>query len=450
MGKIPAPYNRALEIDHDVCIGCSHCIKVCPTEALRVREGKAVIHADWCVDCGECFRVCPTRAIRVMDDDFKQIFDYKYRVLLVPSMFYAQFEEGIPRETITGIIGELGFDEVCAVEQSADTLIEEVNKYVENAEEKPVISTYCPAVTRLIQVRFPALVDHVMLLMPPIEITAQYYKKKYAEKGIREEDLGIFYLTPCIAKIAAVKSPLGGYQSPITGVINMDFFYNKVYLAYRQRRPLTKPIKVNEAVSSKGILYPTTGGEAANVRGHVLAIDGIDNVIDFLEQLENGEINGVDFLELRTCDESCAGGILSLRNRFLVADSMRHAAAETPSTHALVDEYRGCGSDMVHMEKVEPRSMVKYDKNIEEALKKMERARMLKDMLPDIDCGACGAPSCEALAEDVVREGADINSCLFLRTAWEKRGEITMQDANTIMERIWGKDRFDIENNENK
>ncbi len=441
-------YNRALEIQQEVCIGCSHCIKVCPTEALRVRDGKAMIHADWCVDCGECFRICPTRAIRVMDDDFRQIFDYKYRVLLVPSMFYAQFEDKIPRQTITGIIGELGFEEVCAVEQSVDTLIEEENRYVAAAVDKPVISSYCPAVTRLIQVRFPALVDHVMLLMPPIEITAQYYKKKYADMGVPEDEVGIFYLTPCIAKIAAVKSPLGGYRSPITGVINMDFFYNKVYLAYRQRMPVTKPIEVNGAVSSKGILFPATGGEAANVKGHVLAIDGINNVIDFLERLENGEIEGVDFLELRTCDESCAGGILSLRNRFLVADSMRRVAAELPDTHGLVEAYSGCGSGHMRMEKVEPRSMVKYDKNIEEALKKMERARMLKNMLPDIDCGACGAPSCEALAEDVVREGADINACLFLRTAWEIRGELTMEENNTIMERIWGKDRFDIKDDE--
>lgn len=437
-----APYNRALEIVQDVCIGCSHCIKVCPTEALRVRDGKAVIHADWCVDCGECYRVCPTRAIRVMDDDFKQIFDYKHRVLLVPYLFFAQFDETIPREKIYEIIGQLGFDEVCAVEQSVDSLVDDMNKYVA-AARKPVISSYCPAVTRLIQVRFPALVDHVMLLMPPIEITAQYYKRKYADAGVREEELGIFYLTPCIAKIASVKSPVGGYETPVTGVINLDYFYNKVYLAYRQHIPITKTIKVNEALSSRGILFSTTGGEAANVRGRTLAIDGINNVVDFLEQLEDGAINDVDFLELRTCDESCAGGILSLRNRFLVADNMRVTARDMPDSHELVGDYKRYCSAMVHMEKIEPRSMVKYDKNIEAALQKMERARSLKKILPGIDCGACGAPSCEALAEDIVRENADINQCLFLRTAYEKRGEITLQDANTIMESIWGKDRFD-------
>jgi Na+-translocating ferredoxin:NAD+ oxidoreductase RNF subunit RnfB len=435
-------YHRALEITENICIGCSHCIKVCPTEALRVAGGKAGIHADWCIDCGECYRACPTRAIRVMDDDFNKIFDYKHRVLLVPSVFFAQFSESVSRESIYNIIGELGFTEVCAVEQSVDSLIDEINEYVKS-EEKPVISSFCPAVIRLIQVRFPSLVDHIMKLLPPIEITAQYYKKRFERDGISERDYGIFYLTPCIGKIAAVKSPVGGYTSPIHGVINMDFFYNKVYLAYKQRIPITTTIIINSELSSKGVLFPTTGGESSHIKGKTLAIDGMKNVIDFLEMLENEEIKNVDFLEIRACDESCAGGILSHRNRFLTADSLRNYAAKTPETHKLVEDYKNYCSAVVHMDKIEPRSMVKYDRDIEVAIKKMENARELKEMFPGIDCGACGAPSCEALAEDVVRGQADINACIFLRTIFEKRGEITIKEAIKIMEDIWGKERFD-------
>lgn len=435
-------YHRALEITENICIGCSHCIKVCPTEALRVFGGKAGIHADWCIDCGECYRVCPTRAIRVMDDDFNKIFDYKHRVLLVPSVFFAQFSESVPRESIYNIIGELGFTEVCAVEQSVDSLIEEINEYVK-IEEKPVISSFCPAVIRLIQVRFPSLVDHIMKLLPPIEITAQYYKKRFERDGVSDKDYGIFYLTPCIGKIAAVKSPVGGYTSPIHGVINMDYFYNKVYLAYKQRIPITKSIVINSELSSKGVLFPTTGGESSHIKGKTLAIDGMKNVIDFLEMLENEEIKNIDFLEIRACDESCAGGILSHRNRFLTADSLRNYASKTPATHNLIEEYKKFCSAVVHMDKIEPRSMVKYDRDIAIAIKKMENARELKLMFPGIDCGACGAPSCEALAEDVVRGQADINACIFLRTIFEKRGEITIKEAIKIMEEIWGKERFD-------
>lgn len=434
-------YHRALEIMRDVCIGCSHCMKVCPTEALRVSGGKAHIHVDWCIDCGECYRVCPTRAIRVMDDDFKQIYDYKHRVLLIPSVFFAQFDNKISRDTICSIIGELGFTEISAVEQSVDTLLQEENEYVKNCV-KPAISSFCPAVVRLIQVRFPSLLDHIMKLIPPIEITAQYYKRKYAAEGVPEKDLGIFYLTPCIGKIAAVKSPVGGYKSPITGVINMDFFYNKVYLAYKQHIPITIDVKVSKELSSKGILFPVTGGESAHIDGKTLAIDGMNNVIDFLEMLENEEIEGFDFLELRACDQSCAGGILCHRNRFLAAKNMKEFASSMPDTHNLVPEYQSHCSAVIHMDEIEPRSMIKYDRDIDVALKKMEGAKKLRMLFPGIDCGACGAPSCEALAEDIVKDQADINSCIFLRTLFEKRGEITLEEAVKIMEKIWGKDRF--------
>ncbi len=323
-----------------------------------------------------------------------------------------------------------------------DTLVGEINDYLDRCE-KPAISSFCPAVIRLIQVRFPSLVDNIMKLLPPIEITAQYYKRRFQQSGVDDSDYGLFYLTPCIAKIAAVKSPVGGYTSPITGVINMDFFFNKVYLAYKQRIPITSSIIINSELSSKGVLFPTTGGESSNINGRTLAIDGMKNVIDFLELLENEEITGVDFLEIRACDESCAGGILSHRNRFLTAESLKNYSHKVPENHNLIEEYKRYCSAVVHMDKIEPRSMVKYDKDIELAIKKMENARRLKTILPGIDCGACGAPSCEALAEDIVRDQADVNSCIFLRTIFEKRGEISLEDTIRIMENIWGKERFD-------
>ena len=436
------PYNyRALDIRKDACIGCSHCMRACPTEALRVDNGKAVLHFDWCVDCGECFRVCPTRAIRVHADDYRDIFKYKHRILLVPELFFGQFSERVSREMVYSVIGELGFTEVCAVEQSVDSLIPEINAYMETAE-KPVISSYCPAVVRLIQVRFPFLVNNIMQLMPPIEITARYYRSKLNEAGIDESESGIFYLSPCIGKIASVKAPVGGYTSPITGVINMDFLYNKVYLAYKNHSPLTGTVKVNGALSSKGVLYSTTGGEARNVKGRTLAVDGMSNVIDFLELLENEKIKGVEFLELRACDESCAGGILSHRNRFLGAESLLKYAQTVPDTHDLVDDYKKHTTAIIRMEPIEPRSLVKYDQDIQVALKKMEQAQLLEKLLPDIDCGACGVPSCESLAGDIVRGERDLESCIFLRTMYEKHGEISPDLAIERMEQIWGKDRF--------
>lgn len=432
--------HTALKIRTDVCIGCSHCIKVCPTEALRVTEGKASLHAEWCIDCGECFRVCPTRAIEVVDDDFQEIFKYRHRVLLVPGVFFAQFEESVLLEDIYNIFGNMGFSEVCTVEQSVDSLISEINTYIEK-KEKPVISSFCPAVIRLIQVQFPSLVDKIMMLIPPLEITANYYKNKFKDKIKEEYDLGIFYLTPCIGKIASVKSPVGGYKSPINGVINMDYVYNKILLAFKHKSYSHSNIIINQAISAKGLLWPTTGGEAKYINGRTLAIDGMSNVIEFLERLEDEEITGVDFLELRGCDESCAGGILVQGNRFLIADYMRRISSLYPEGHTLNEEYSKFKPD-IGMDAVQPRSMIKYDNDINVAIKKMEKARMLRELLPNIDCGACGAPSCEALAADIVREDLSLSRCIFLQRRFEKEGSLTLNESIETLEKIWGKERF--------
>lgn len=428
--------HHALRIRQEICIGCSRCMRFCPTEALRVVAGKAVIYPDWCVDCGECYRVCPSHAVVVEDDDIAQIFQYRHRILLIPAVFFGQFEEKLTLEEINGILYEMGFTELCTVEQGVDTLIDSINSYINQEDhEKPIISSFCPAVIRMIQVRFPALADNIMRLIPPLEITAQYYRDQYEKQGVPVEDVGIFYVTPCAAKISAIKAPIGGYVSPINGVINMNHLYNSVFLAFKQKRNTDSPIPIHSMLSSKGILWATTGGEAKNIQGRSLAIDAMENVIDFLERLENDEIKDLDYLELRACDESCAGGILAFANRFLVKERLASMATDLPQDHEMHQSFNDVCNPHLSMDRIEEKTMVKFGTNIKEALIKMEETRRLHRLLPNIDCGACGAPSCEALAEDVVCRGASIEQCVFMMSD-------TPEGKQEQTEQVWGKARF--------
>lgn len=120
------------------------------------------------------------------------------------------------------------------VEFTADMIHKEMVRQMENAEEKPVISSFCPAIVRLIQVRFPALVDNILLVKAPVNASATYYHKILEGQGVPSEEIGIFYVTPCAAKIAALKGA-EGYSSTIKGVINMDTLYNKVYHILKNR-----------------------------------------------------------------------------------------------------------------------------------------------------------------------------------------------------------------------
>jgi len=441
-------FHHALKIQKDHCIGCSHCMNICPTEAIRVRNGKAELFDNRCIDCGECFRVCPVGAIIIEQDDFNKIFQYKHRVALLPAVLIGQFPEDVRTSQIYNVLLDLGFTDVYEAEHGVDVLQNTIKQYIEeNKDKKPFISSFCPAVIRLIQVKFPALVDHVLPLHPPLDIAALYYKKKLMSQGVDESDIGIFYVTPCAAKIAAVKSPVGEENSPITGVINMDFIFNKVYTSVKRGDYKISKDQKAEKLTPEGTMWSLTNGEIDNMEGRCLAIDGVHNVMDFLEKVENEEIKDVDFLELRACDESCAGGVLTTQNRFLTVERLRKRAAHLKNKYTDFDQkdILKC-ADFLHenasIGKIKPRSMMKLDESMAEAMKKMRRVKEIMKCLPDVDCGACGAPNCQALAEDIVQERAVINHCIFIQKIFEKKGIIDWEESHEIMKEIWGEEKL--------
>ncbi len=442
-------FHHALKINENLCIGCTHCIKACPTEALRVSEGKARLIHERCVDCGECMQACPVNAITIEEDDFNRIFEYPYRVALVPSVCIGQFARNIATRKIYSGILEEGFTHVYEAEHGAGILIGLINKYLtEKPGIRPVISSFCPAIVRLIQVRFPSLVDNILPYKAPLDLAAISFRRKLAEQGIPEEQAGIFYVTPCAAKIAAVKSPVGEMNSPINGVINLNTLYNRVFTMLNRDEKGQCMVPEKEQLLPEEMIWTLTGGEARHVHGRCLSIDGIHNAIEFLEKLENDTIGIFDYIEMRACDESCAGGILSATNRFLVSERM-HKRAE----QYFVDKEKGKIHDnkTINLYKehvinnasiglVEPRSIMKLDEDVVLAMKKMEKIRKIYNYLPGIDCGACGSPTCRTLAEDVVLRRAHTSDCVFV--AIKVKGGESMNQVVDYTEKIWGKRRF--------
>jgi iron only hydrogenase large subunit-like protein len=443
-------FYHALNIRQDMCIGCTHCMKVCPTEAIRVKHGKAVLFENRCVDCGECFRACPVCAISIEQDDFDKIFNYPVRVALVPAVFIGQFPEEITTDEIYSQLLKLGFTHVFEVEHGAEILLEEQYRYSqEHADTKPLISPFCPAIVRLIQVKFPALVENIILLKPPVDIAAIYNKKKLTDAGHAAEDIGIFYVSPCAAKIVALKSPVGDTLSEVSGVINMNFLYNKVLTAIKQSKKEVKDVPSRMSLKAKCIVWSLTRGESVNSAGRSLAIDGIHNVIEFLEKLENEEDPDIDFLELRACDESCAGGVLTSGNRFLTVERLHNRAdvarkrlmKGTINKESIMDYYGYIGKH-IGVEKIKPRSMMKLDEDMAEAMRKMKMVHDLILFLPQIDCGTCGSPSCSALAEDIVQGRASLAQCHFVQRTLEERKLFTREESVKTLEDTWSADKF--------
>ena len=422
-----SPFFHALTLDEDACIGCSHCMKACPTEALRVRDGKAQLNPNRCIDCGNCFKVCPTKAIYIKQDDFDSIFNFACRVALVPSVFMGQFPNDITVSRIYQILKEIGFTHVIETEATVPIYTQAKNNYAaEHPDIRPLISTFCPAIVRLIQVKFPGLVENLIPIKAPIDLTAMYIRRKLEkQEDWNPEDVGIFYITPCAAKIAAVKSPVGEERSLVDGVINMDSLFNRVFKRIKEQGKGFHEQKLPVSqLAADGVLTSLTNGERrlSNTK-HSYSIDEIHNVIEFLEKVENDEIEDVDFLELRACDQSCPGGILTCDNRFLICERIfararkiadRERKGEQSKDHEVESE-RNYLSRHVKVGEIKPRSMLVLDEDITKALEKMRRINELRAKLPQRDCGVCGAPTCDALAHDIVMGDATITDCIFMK-----------------------------------
>lgn len=444
-----AEFYHALIFCKETCVGCSHCMKVCPTEAIRVHNGKAELMINRCVDCGECYRVCPVDAIKVEQDDFDLIFNYKYRVALVPGVLLGQLSEEINPRQIYSALMELGFTHVCEAEAGVEILKHAMAANIkEKSDIRPLISAFCPAIVRLIQVKFPSLVNHIIPLKPPLDVAGLYYKQLLMKQGANEDEIGLFYITPCAAKIAAIKSPVGEEKSIINGMINMDFTYNKVLTTIKQSKSNSCILPEDPNLSPASILWSLTTGESSNMQGRSLAIDGVNNVIEFLEELENEEVSNIDFLELRSCDESCAGGILTSTNRFFTAERLRNRAksaeqqTEKKKDKNDIQAFNDYLLERLGIDKIKPRSMLKLDENIGGALEKMKKVNELMETLPYVDCGICGSPTCLSLAEDIVREEAEISQCIFIQRILEQKGTFTQQESINIMKGIWGEQKL--------
>lgn len=421
-------FHHALQINDAQCTGCSRCMKICPTEAIRIHNDIATISENRCIDCGKCFKICPSKAIYIKQDDFESIFNFPCRVALIPSVFLGQFPNDISVSRIYAILQEIGFTHVFEADTSTHIYATAKNQYfIKHKDNLPHISTFCPAIVRLIQVKFPGLVDNLIPIKAPIDITAMFIRNKFRkENQYKDNEVGIFYITPCAAKIAAVKSPVGEEKSIVDGVINLDSLYNRVWKKIKEQGSAYKETKLPIAqLSSDSILTSLTNGERRlSMAKHSYAIDEIDNVIEFLEKIENDEIEGVEFLELRACDQSCSGGNLTCNNRFLTCEKMfaraRYVADKERNGERTrefeIENERDYLMQNMSLDKIEPRSMLSLDDDIAKALEKMDRINLLKKELPQKDCGICGAPTCDAFAEDVICQNAKISDCIFYKT----------------------------------
>ena len=397
-------YEHSVYLDEKKCSGCTACLKHCPTEAIRIRGGHASIDPDRCIDCGECIRVCPHNAKKAVCEKLSAMDKFKWKIALPAPSLYGQFDNLEDVDYVLDGLIKIGFDDVLEVSAAAELVSAYTRLYLKTeGVKKPAISSACPVVIRLIGLRFPSLTDNIIHMLPPMEIAAMLARKKAKREHpeLTDEEIGICFISPCPAKVSYVKNGFAGYKSQVDTVVSINDIYFQL-IAKMQPKADIKSLSNSGMI---GIGWASTGGEATAIFNEsYLAADGIENVIRVLDQVENGNIPPLEFIELNACSGGCVGGVMTMQNPFIAKARLQTLRRYLPvSQNFLSKEESYIPESYIFNEIPTYHPISRLSDSMAESMRMMADIQKLRDTLPGIDCGACGAPNCRAFAEDAVR-----------------------------------------------
>ncbi|MDD3919655.1 MAG: [Fe-Fe] hydrogenase large subunit C-terminal domain-containing protein [Eubacteriales bacterium] len=412
-------YKHSVRIDRRKCVGCTNCIKNCPTEAIRVQRGKAKILDDRCIDCGQCLISCPHHAMVSVTTPLAAEREFKYNIIIPCTALYSQFRSLSDLGDIYEALYAMGFDYIYDEARAAEITAEAMRKYLRSGEApSPVISCSCPVIPRLVTTLFPNLIDNLSPFLSPTEVAARIAKEEFCNMmGVPKETVGAYYIAPCAAKMTHIKNPLGVTKSEINGVYSMKEIYAELIKRVGKQETAGELRSTAFPPNAYGLGTAVVGGFSAAVgTEHYLAVDGINNVMQCLDEIDNERLRNLMLVEVWACSGGCVGGPLMFENQFVAKNRNRRIANSRPRTDLERDEHilKYVESPLIRYDQhFEPQSVMKLSDDMTEAMRMMDKMEEISASLPGLDCGSCGSPSCRTLAEDIVRGQAVEMDCIF-------------------------------------
>lgn len=412
-------YYHSIRFENDHCNGCMSCLRVCPTQAIRVRRGQAVMLEDRCIDCGECIKVCTRNAVVPLTQSLADLTQFDYKVAVPSPALYTQFDGGMTPGKILQALRGIGFDAAATLSWSCSAVTRAIELFLADYRgPRPLISSFCPSVVQLIQVKYPELVGQLLPILAPREVAAREAKSRQsAASGVPLDRIGAIYVTPCPAKMVSIVDHPGANRSYIDSAVAISDLFPLLASAIRD-------------VENRGEEAPE--GETATGLGWAFSIDlplslptedtlsvwGLPNVVRILDDIEKGKLQRYVFIECHTCPEGCVSGALTVENPYVARARAIRLRQLLPKPDPLDDGdlrerfARGEFQTTAPFAARPPRPLAR---EISGAIEKMKARDRVAAGLPGIDCCACGAPTCGAFAEDVVLGEIDDEQCVFVR-----------------------------------
>jgi iron only hydrogenase large subunit-like protein len=399
------------------CVQCVACSKACPTKAIRVRHGTMTIDPASCIDCGECIRVCGYDAVRARTSSSSDLKRFKYTVAVPSVTLSTQFSADHTPAQIAGALVATGFNAFYDVSWMCEMVGRAVDAYLsECGGPWPKISVTCPAIVRLILIRYPDLVPHLVPVHVPRELAAKMARRKYAaSQGMRPEDIGVFFVTPCSAIMQSIVAPVGLQESYFDGAFSIAEMYGPMLRALKAGDLPT----TDERFHADGLAWATAGGETGGMRNkNSLSVTGVKDVTSVFDTIEAGKFQNVDFIEAYICPDGCVSGQLLIEGRYAARRTLQRIQARMKDEAGVAEEkvrslFRQHFFDMEDEFKA---SVIRpMHETLQQAIRRRQEKHRLLDQLPRKDCAACGAPDCTTLAEDILAGQAELDDCVFVR-----------------------------------
>ncbi len=409
-------YKHSVSLDAAKCKGCTTCLRRCPTQAIRIRDGKACINPNLCIDCGECIRHCPYKAKRASFDEWDSIDHSKYLIALPAPSLFGQFANLDDTDYLLQGLINLGFNDVFEVAKAAEMVTDYTRTYMKRMgmSHAPFISTACPVVVRLISLRFPSLRSKMVPISPPIELAGKLARERALKEHpeLKPEDIKTVFISPCPAKVSWVKNTPSDKECYVDYIVSMSDIYFRV-LSKMNRA------KIPEVTSESGMIgmsWSSSGGEAsALMNDHYLAADGIENIIRVLDDIEMGHFPDLKFVEMNACPGGCVGGVMAVENPYIARVRIRALQRYMPvaQNHVILGENEPIPREVMTVEPGEYSSAELLGGDRMQSFRMMAEIERIYKLLPGMDCGSCGAPTCRAHAEDVVRGESKLDDCVI-------------------------------------
>lgn len=407
---------NCLTLKKSNCKNCYKCIRRCPVKAIRFSGNQAHIIGNECILCGQCFVVCPQNAKQIVDETEKvKVFLQSGEpvvVSLAPS--FAANYDGVGINAMRDALQKLGFYEVEETAIGATIVKNEYERMLKEDERDIIITSCCHSINLLIQKYFPTELEYLADVVSPMQAHCMDIKKRFPKAKT-------VFIGPCVAK----KDEAEHYEGIVDAVLTFEELTN-----WLKEEGIELKADMDSNEESRARFFPTTGGilktMTQEVKGYTyIALDGIDNCVDALRDIESGKIHKC-FIEMSACIGSCIGGPVMEKY---------HRTAPVKD-YITIANYAGSKDfDVVQPDNIELKKQFTY---IEHRLPKpseTEIYNVLRQMgkfkpSDELNCGSCGYNTCREKAVAICQGKAEISMCLpFLKDKAESFSDTIVKNT---------------------